>query len=235
MPVRSGYQGSTDAPAQGHQVVVGHGRAAACERRCCRIQRRDPQRTVCREDVVAGCAGRDRPACADVVAQQFHPWCGQARPELGNADVDVFDVVEIGLLGPAVLRASSRAEPEDRPEESRADGRVADRDRGVIDAEEGASAVGVAPFCRAMSVREREQFQRVAIMITELERGHAAGAVRQPHRTGAADGPETPVRHDPLVRVRHVAHDQRQIVVPHVVPAGHIRRIRQAVRMPAGC
>jgi hypothetical protein len=33
---------------------------------------------------------------------------------------------------------------------------------------------------RGPSLREREQFQRVAIVVTELERGHASGAVRQP-------------------------------------------------------
>ena len=115
MPVRSWYQGRADAAAQGHQVVIGHGRAAACERRDCCVQRRDSQRTVCREDVVAGCVGRDSPARAHVIAQQFQPWCRQVLPESSDADVDVFNVVEIGLFGPAVLRASSGAEPETDP------------------------------------------------------------------------------------------------------------------------
>ena len=75
-------------------------------------------------------------ACARVVVEQFQSWCGQVQGEPGNADVDVFDVVEIGLFGSAVLSASSGAEPEYGPEESRAAGRVANPDSGVIDAEE---------------------------------------------------------------------------------------------------
>ena len=51
-------------------------------------------------------------------------------------------------------------------------GRVADRDGGVIDAEKGAGTVGDAPWSRDMSRREGEQFQRVTVVIAELERGH---------------------------------------------------------------
>ena len=43
---------------------------------------------------------RDRPACAHVVAHQFQSRRRQIRREPGDADMDVFDVVEIGLLGP---------------------------------------------------------------------------------------------------------------------------------------
>jgi hypothetical protein len=75
---------------------------------------------------------------------------------LGHADLDVVDVVESGLLGPAVLGAISDAEPEYGPKEPRAAGRVADRDGGVIDAEKGADAVGVAPRSRYTSLRECE-------------------------------------------------------------------------------
>src|SRR6185312_14718892 len=138
-------------------------------------------------------------------------------------------VVETGLLGPAVLGASSGAEPEYRTEECRAAGRVANRDSGVIDAEKGGGAVSVAPFSRATPLREREQFQRVTVMITELERGHASRAVRKPYRTVAADRPESPVRHDPPVRVRHVVHDDRHVLKPKV-GARAVRWIRASRR-----
>ncbi len=59
-------------------------------------------------------------------------------------------------------------------------GRVADRDGGVIDAEKGAGTVGDAPWSRDMSRREGEQFQRVTVVIAELERGHPPGVIRQP-------------------------------------------------------
>ena len=118
MAIRSWYQGGAYASLQDHQVIVGQGHAAACERGGCCVERRDPHHTVRRDDVVAGCAGRDRPACAHVVVQQFHPWRRQVRAEPGDADLDLVDVVESGLFGPAVLGASSGTEPEYRPEES---------------------------------------------------------------------------------------------------------------------
>jgi len=71
------------------------------------------------------------------------------------ADVDVVHVVEVGLLGPAVTSASSEAEPEHGPKEPGVDGRVANCDGGVIDAEEGAGTVGVAPFTWCASVMQR--------------------------------------------------------------------------------
>ena len=102
-------------PAQRHEVVIGQGRAAACERRGGCVQRRDPQHTVCRHDIVAGGVGRDRQARARVVAQQFQPWRRQIRREPGDADVDVLNAIESSLFAPAVLGAGSRAEPEYGP------------------------------------------------------------------------------------------------------------------------
>jgi hypothetical protein len=93
-----------------------------------------------------------------VVVQQFEAWRGQIRREPEGADVNVVDVVEVGLLGPAVTSASSEAEPEHGPKEPGADGRVANCDSGVIDAEEGAGTIGVAPFTRYTSVGECEEF-----------------------------------------------------------------------------
>ena len=214
---------------QDHEVIAGQGRAAAGERRGGRVERGDPHHTVRGHDVVAGGVVRDRPARAHVVVQQFQSRRGQVRREPGDADVDVVDVVEIGLFGPAVLGASSGAEPEDGPEESRAAGRVADRDGGVIDAKKGAGAVDGAPLSRDVSLRECEQFQRVAVVITELERHHAPGVIRQPYRAVAADGPEAPVRHDPLICVPHVGHDDRHVLEPQVGAraAGRIRAPRR--------
>jgi hypothetical protein len=94
-----------------HDAVVGQERAVARNRRPRGVERRDLQHGVCRRDVVAGCVLRDRPTGADVVVQQFQSWCGQLRREPGDADVDVVDVVEVGLFGPAVLGASSGAAP----------------------------------------------------------------------------------------------------------------------------
>ena len=199
MPVRSRYQGGADAAVQDHEVIAGQGRAAAGERRGGRVERGDPHRTVRGHDVVAGGVVRDRPARAHVVVQQLHPGRGQIRREPGDADVDVVDVIEFGLFGPAVLGATPGAEPEDGPEEPRAAGRVADRDGGVIDADKGAGAVGGAPLLPGRPLRECEQFQRVAVLIAELERHHAPGVIRQPYRAVAADRPEPPVRHDPLI------------------------------------
>jgi hypothetical protein len=100
----------------------------------------------------------------------------------------------------------------------------------VIDAEKGAGAVGVAPCSGDTSLGECEQFQRMAVVITELERDHASRAVRQPHRTVAAGGPETPVRHDPLMDVRHVIHDDRHVLKPEV-GARAVRWIRASRRV----
>ena len=50
-----------------------------------------------------------------MVVQQFQSWRGQVRREPGDADVHVVNVVEIGLLGPAVLGASSGANPNTDP------------------------------------------------------------------------------------------------------------------------
>jgi pimeloyl-ACP methyl ester carboxylesterase len=158
VPVRSGDQGGADVAGQDHEVIVGQRRAAAGEGRGRRVERGDAHYAVRRHDVVAGGVVGDRPARAHVVVQQFHPWRGQVRPEPGDADVDVVDVVEVGLLGSAVLGASSGAEPEHGPEEPRAAGRVADRDSGVIDAEKGSGAVSPAPFSRDAPLREGEQF-----------------------------------------------------------------------------
>ena len=230
MPIGSRYQGGTHTPAQDHEVMAGQGCAAARERRGCRVERRDPHHRVCCHDVVAGCVGRNRPACAHVVVQQFESWRGQIRREPGDADLYIVDVVEIVLFGSAVLGASSGAEPEYGPEEPRAPGCVANRDSGVIHAEEGAGAVRVPPLSRDTSLREGQQFQRVAVMITELERGHASGVVRQPHRAMAADRPETPVRHDPLMRARHVVHDDRHVLEPKV-GARAVGRVRASRRV----
>ena len=216
MPVRSRYQGGADAPVKGHKVIVGQRRAAAGERRGGGVKRGDTYRRVCRHDVVAGGVVRERPSGAYVVMQQFQSWRGQVWREPGDADVDVVDVVEIGLFGPAVLGASSGAEPEYGPEESRAAGRVADRYGGVVDAEEGAGAVDGAPLSRDMSLPECQQFQGVAVVITELERRHAPGVIRQPYGAVAADGPEARVRHDQLVCVSHVVHDDRHVLEPEV-------------------
>ena len=161
--------------------------------------------------------------------QQLQSRGEQIRREPGDADPDSVHVVQIGLFGPAVLGAGSGAAPECRPEESRAAGRVADRDGGVIDAEKGAGAIDGAPFPRYTSLREGEQFQRVAVMITELERRHAPGAVRQPHRAVTADRPEPPVGHDQLICVPHVVHDDRHVLEPEVGAraAGRIRTSRR--------
>jgi len=149
-----------------------------------------------------------------VVVQQLHPGRGQVRREPDDADVDVVDVIEIGLFRPAVLGATCGAEPEDGPEKSRAAGRVADRDGGVINPDKGAGTVAGAPWSRDVSRREGEQFQRVAVLIAELERHHAPGVIRQPDRTVAADGPEPPVRHDAQIGPPHVGHDDRQVLEP---------------------
>jgi len=148
MPIGSRYQGGADAPVQDHEVIAGQGRAVAGERGGGRVERRDSHHGVCRRDVVAGGVVRDRPACTHVVMRQFHSWRRQVRPEPGDADVDVVDVVESGLSGSAVLGAGSGAEPEYGPEELRAPGGVAHRDGGVIDAEKGAGAVSGAPWSR---------------------------------------------------------------------------------------
>jgi hypothetical protein len=109
-----------------------------------------------------------------VIAQQFQPRCGQIRRQPGDADVDVLDVVESGLFRPAVLGAGAYREPEYGAEESRAAAQVAHRDSGVVDAEERAGTVRAAPGRRDASRRECEQFQWVAVVITELERGHTS-------------------------------------------------------------
>ena len=168
---------------QDHDVIGGQARAAAGERRACRVERGDPHRTVCGHDVVAGSSGRDGPAGAHVVVQQFQSRSGQIRREPGDADVDVVNVVEFGLLGLAVLGPGSCAEPEYRPEEFHAASRVADRDSGVIDAKKGTGAIGGAPLPRDAPLRECEQFQPVAVMVGGGGRQHVAG-----HRRGHRDG-----------------------------------------------
>ena len=183
MPVGSRYQGGADAALQDHDVIGGQARAAAGERRACRLERGDPHHAVYGHDVIADDAGRDGPARAHAVVQQFQSRSGQVRREPGDPDVDVVDIVQIGLLGPAVLGPGSWAEPEYRPEEFRAASRVADRDSGVIDAKKGTGAIGGAPLPRDAPLRECEQFQRVAVMVTELERRHA------PELSGNRTGP----------------------------------------------
>ena len=107
MPIGAGDQGGPHASAQDHEVTAGQGRAAAGERRGGRVERRDPQHRVGGHDVVAGGVGRDRPTRAGAVAQQLKPGRGQIRRNLSDADADVFDVVESGLLGSAVLGAGT--------------------------------------------------------------------------------------------------------------------------------
>ena len=53
----------------------------------------------------------------------------------------------------------------------------------MIDAEKGAGAISAAPFSRDTSLRESEQFQRVAVVITELN------AVTPPELSGSRTGP----------------------------------------------
>jgi hypothetical protein len=229
VPVGSRDQGGADAAVQDHDVIAGQGRGAAGARRGGGVERGDPHHTVCRDDVVAGGVGRDRAAGAYVVVQQFQSRRGQVRREPGDAYLDAFDVVQVVLFRSVVLGAGSGAEPEDRPEEFRAASRVAHCDGGVIDTEKGAGAISAAPCARDASFGESEQFQRVAVVIPELERGHAAGVIRQPYRAVAADGPETPVRHDPLMRPCHVIHDDRHVLEPQVGAraAGRVRASRR--------
>jgi hypothetical protein len=102
----------------------------------------------------------------------------QAWREPGDADVNVVDVVDVVLFGPAVLGLDSDAEPEYRSEEPGAAGQVADRDGGVIDAGERVG-VSVAPFSRGTCLGECEEFQQVAVVVTELERGSVSVRRRQ--------------------------------------------------------
>jgi hypothetical protein len=230
VPVRSRDQGGADAAVQDHDVIAGQGGAAAGERRARRLERGDPHHTVCGHDVVAGGIVRNWPARAHAVVQQFQLRRRQIRREPGDADVHVVDVVEIGLLAPPVLGAGSGAEPEYRPEEPGAASPVADRDSGVIDTEKAAGAVGGAPLSWDMPLGKCQQFQRVAVVITELERCHASGVVRQPYRTAAADGPEAPVRHDSQIGLPHVVHDDRHVLEPQV-GAGAAGRVRASCRV----
>jgi hypothetical protein len=73
--------------------------------------------------------------------------------------------------------------------------------------------------------REGKQFQRVAVLIAELERRHAPGLTGQPYRALAADGPEPPVRHDAQIGPPHVGHDDRHVLEPEV-GAGAAERVR---------
>ena len=215
VPIRSRYQGGAYALSQ-DQVITGQGRAAEGRRRGCRVKRGNPHHAVCRRDVVAAGLARDRPACADVVVQQFQSWRGQVRREPGEADVDVFDVVEVGCSGPQFSVQVPVLNPNTDPKNPVFLGCVADPDGGVIDAEKGPGTVSPAPFSWEALVRKGEQFQRVAVVITELERRHASGAIRQAYRVVAADRPEAPVRHDQLMRVPHVDHDDRHVLEPEV-------------------
>lgn len=120
-------------------------------------------------------------------SRAFGEYCPCSRCHLGGAAAGArptgrrADVTPTGLFGPAVLGAASGAEPEDRPEESRAAGRVADCDGGVIDTQKRAGTV--APCSRDGSCREGKQFQRVAVLIAELERRHP------PDSPGSRTGP----------------------------------------------
>ena len=230
MPVGSRDQGGPDAAAQEHQGAVGKRLAAPGQRRDDRIERRDLDRAVRRHDVVAGGAGWNRQARAHAVAQQLQPGRGQIRREPGDADVDAVDVVQGFLLGPAILRGAGHAEAEYRAEECRAAGQVADRDGGVIDAQEAARAARVPPLPWLSPRGEREQLQRVAVVIPELEREHAARALGQLYRAGPADRPEPRVRHDLLMGGRHVADDDRHVLEPEI-GARAVRWVRASRRV----
>src|SRR5439155_15760165 len=78
------------------------------------------------------------------------------------------DVVQVFLLHPVVLTFSNLLEAEGVSIEPEARPRVADDDRGVIDAEEQVPRVAM-PLCVAFTGREREDLERMLVRILEVE------------------------------------------------------------------
>src|SRR5215469_7902881 len=92
-PLGPPYHGSPSSIAQDHDVVFFQGHAVACKGRAGRFHRWNSRDRVCCGDVGADRVAWDRTTGAHVVVEQFDPWRGHVRPDTGDADMGVVEIV----------------------------------------------------------------------------------------------------------------------------------------------